>query len=78
MESGRQREYLGELEGRAYKMAFPDENGESTNERVKMAWVVKAKKGAKIRLLAKHERAGVMNAEVVLQGNFNFFSSSFD
>src|SRR5687767_4636033 len=67
LESGKPREQLGELEGRAYKPVFVDEAEESTDERVKVEWVVKAKKGTKIKLLAKHERAGVVRAEVVLK-----------
>lgn len=67
LESGKPREELGELEGRAYKTAFSDESDESTNERVKVEWVVKSKKGTKIKVLAKHERAGVVRAEVILK-----------
>jgi hypothetical protein len=67
LESGKAREELGELEGRAYKVVIPDENDESTSERMKVEWVVKAKKGTKVQLLAKHERAGVVKAEVVLK-----------
>ena len=67
LESGKFREELGELEGRAYKPVLADEADESTNERVKVEWVVKAKKGTRIKLLAKHERAGVVRAEVVLK-----------
>ena len=67
LQSGRRREELGELEGRAYKPVFVDDAEESTNERVKVEWVVKAKKGKKIQLLAKHERAGVVRREVVLK-----------
>lgn len=67
LESGKPREELGELEGRAYKTAFSDESDESTNERVKVEWVVKAKKGTRVKLVAKHERAGVVRAEVVLK-----------
>ena len=65
--SGKAREELGELEGRAYKPVFVDEAEESTDERVKVEWVVKAKKGTKIQLLAKHERAGVVRVQVVLK-----------
>jgi hypothetical protein len=65
--SGKPREELGELEGRAHKPVFVDEAEESTDERVKVEWVVKAKKGTKIKLLAKHERAGVLRAEIVLK-----------
>jgi murein tripeptide amidase MpaA len=67
LQSGKEREELGELEGRAYKPVFPDEAEESTNERVKVEWVVKAKKGTQVRLSAKHSRAGVVKVEVVLK-----------
>ncbi|MGZ9234145.1 MAG: M14 family metallopeptidase [Anaerolineales bacterium] len=65
--SGKEREELGELEGRAHINAFADELAEGTSDRIKVEWVVKAKKGTKIKLLAKHERAGVVKAEVVLR-----------
>ena len=67
LQSGKQRQELGELEGRAYKTTFSDESEESTDERVKVEWVVKGKKGTKVRLLARHDRAGVVKAEVVLK-----------
>jgi murein tripeptide amidase MpaA len=67
LQSGKAREQLGELEGRAYKVVNPDESDEGTTERVKVEWVVKAKKGTKVKLLAKHERAGVLRAVVVLK-----------
>jgi len=70
LEAGKEREELGELEGRAYKTAFPDEAEESTTERAKVEWVVRAKKGTKgtkIKLLARHERAGTVRTEVVLK-----------
>jgi hypothetical protein len=67
LQSGKQRVELGELEGRAYKTSFSDESEESTDERVKVEWVVKGKKGTKVKLLAKHDRAGVVRAEVVLE-----------
>lgn len=66
LESGKQREELGELEGRAYKPVNPDE-GDETNDRVKVEWVVKAKKGTKVKLTAKHDRAGVVKVDVVLK-----------
>jgi len=67
LQSGKEREELGELEGRAYKTAFADEAEESTNERVKVEWVVKAKKGTKVNLTARHDRAGTVRTEVVLK-----------
>ncbi len=67
IQSGKEREELGELEGRAYKPVMPDETEEGTTERLKVEWVVNAKKGTKIRLMAKHSRAGVVRAEVILK-----------
>ena len=67
LESGKERQELGELQGRAYKPVNADESEESTDERVKVEWVVKAKKGTKVKLLAKHERGGVLRTEVVLE-----------
>ncbi|HXD08807.1 MAG TPA: M14 family metallopeptidase [Anaerolineales bacterium] len=65
--SGKEREELGELEGRAYKNAFLDETREGTTDRVKVEWVVQARKGAKVKLTAKHDRAGVVKVDVVLK-----------
>jgi hypothetical protein len=65
--SGKEREELGELEGRAYKSAFPDETTEGTVDLVKVEWVVKAKRGSKVKLLAKHDRAGTVRVQVVLK-----------
>jgi hypothetical protein len=67
LETGKERQELGELEGRAYKPVMAEETEESTDERVKVEWVVKAKKGTKVKLLAKHDRAGVVRADVVLE-----------
>jgi len=67
LQSGKEREALGELEGRAYKPVLVDEMGESTSDRTKVEWVVKAKKGTKIKLIAKHERAGTIKTEVILK-----------
>ncbi|MBL8078157.1 MAG: hypothetical protein JNM55_09375 [Anaerolineales bacterium] len=67
LESGKAREEAGELEGRAYKTVIPDETAESTSDRVKVEWVVKAKKGTKVKLTAKHERAGIVHIDVVLK-----------
>ena len=67
LQSGREREELGQLEGRAYKPVNPEEAEESTTDRVKVEWVVKAKRGTKVKLMAKHDRAGVVRAEVVLK-----------
>jgi len=67
LEAGKEREELGELEGRAYKPVLADETEESTSDRVKAEWVVRAKRGTKVRLTAKHDRAGVVRTDVVLK-----------
>jgi hypothetical protein len=68
LQSGKIREEFGELEGHAYKPAFLfDDSGESTLDRVKVEWVVKAKKGTKLKLSASHERAGKIHTEVLLK-----------
>lgn len=67
LESGKAREELGELEGRAHKPVAPPEFGDDTSDRTSVEWVVKAKKGSKVKLLAKHERAGTIHTEVVLK-----------
>lgn len=68
LQSGKAREELGELEGHAYKPAFLFEDyGESTKDRAKVEWIVKAKKGTRVKLSAKHERAGKIHTEVLLK-----------
>jgi murein tripeptide amidase MpaA len=68
LQSGKPKEELGELEGRAYKPIFVfDETDESTTNRTKVEWIVKGKKGSKIKLIAKHDRAGVIRTELTLK-----------
>lgn len=67
LQTGKRREELGELEGRAYKPVMVEETGESTSDRTKVEWVVKAKKGIKIKISVKHDRAGVVKTEVILK-----------
>lgn len=68
LQAGKVREELGELEGHAYKPAFLfEDSGESSADRVKVEWVVKAKKGTKVKLSARHERAGKIHTTVLLK-----------
>ncbi|MGE5073974.1 MAG: M14 family metallopeptidase [Anaerolineae bacterium] len=66
LEAGKQREELGQLEGRAYKDAMIDTSAEGTQERLKVEWVVQAPAGGTVRLVARHDRAGTVRAEVGL------------
>ncbi|MCD6287180.1 MAG: carboxypeptidase, partial [Anaerolineae bacterium] len=65
LEAGEPREELGQLEGRAYKGAFPEDEDE-TVDRIKVEWVVRAPKGGTVKLVARHERAGTVRADVEL------------
>jgi hypothetical protein len=67
LETGKPREELGQLEGRAYKSSAPTRRqGDPTQERAKVEWVVRAPEGSIVKLLARHERAGVVRTEVTL------------
>jgi murein tripeptide amidase MpaA len=63
--TGEPREELGQLEGRAYKSAFMDAE-DVTDDRVKVEWVVSAPHGGRVKLVARHERAGTVHACVDL------------
>jgi len=67
--SGRRREDLGQLEGKAYKHTgvsfWPDYH--VTDDRAKFEWVVRGKAGGEVRLTVRHERAGTVRASVILQ-----------
>ena len=70
LETGKLREELGQLEGRAYKPAaantWAGSSADETDDRLKVEWVVRAPKGAVIKLIARHERAGTATTAVTL------------
>jgi murein tripeptide amidase MpaA len=67
--TGKRREEVGQLEGRAYKHTgisfWPDYH--VTDDRTKIEWVVRGKPGDRVDLVARHERAGTVRANVVLK-----------
>ncbi len=65
LETGKAREELGQLEGRAYKPAAPDTE-DPTDDRAKVEWTVCAPQGGMVKLIARHERAGRVTAELSL------------
>ena len=67
LQSGKLREELVQLEGRAYKSAFADSLEGGTDDRLKVEWVVYAPNGGKVKLVARHERAGTVRTEVELK-----------
>src|SRR5207248_11373287 len=66
--SGKLREDMGQLEGKAYKHTgvsfWPDYN--VTDDRMKIEWVVAAKRGDTVHVTARHERAGTVRTDVKL------------
>jgi hypothetical protein len=69
LETGKQREELGQLEGRAYKPSAPPiifHGMDTTDDRAKVEWVVRAPDAGTVKLIARHERAGTIVAEVEL------------
>ncbi|MCX7689125.1 MAG: hypothetical protein N2045_14295, partial [Fimbriimonadales bacterium] len=67
LRSGKPREELGQLEGRAYKPSAANVwNADPTDDRAKVEWVVHAPQGGKVRVVARHERAGAVQMEMEL------------
>jgi len=66
--AGKRREELGQLEGKAYKHTgvsfWPDCH--LTDDRVKVEWIVRARAGERVDVVARHERAGTVRASVTL------------
>jgi hypothetical protein len=67
LQSGKLREEFAQLEGRAYKSAFADSMEGGTDDRLKVEWVVYAPNGGKVKLVARHDRAGTVRAELELK-----------
>ena len=65
LETGKPREELGQLEGRAYKPSAPNAE-DATDDRAKVEWVVCAPEGGLVKVTARHDRAGVVVAELAL------------
>ncbi|MDW8106084.1 MAG: M14 family zinc carboxypeptidase, partial [Armatimonadota bacterium] len=67
LRSGNPREELGQLEGRAYKpSAATAWQSDPTDDRAKVEWIVESPRGGTVRLVARHERAGVVRVELPL------------
>jgi murein tripeptide amidase MpaA len=68
LESGKRREEHGQLEGRAYKPTSLTgwSIGDPTSDRDKVEWTVYAPNGGTVKLIARHDRAGAVRAEVTL------------
>ena len=67
LQSGKVREEFAQLEGRVYKSALAEPSEGGTDDRLKIEWVVHAPKGGTVKLVARHERAGAVRAELALR-----------
>ena len=71
LETGKTREEVGHLEGRAYKSSAGLSGDDWTSDRVKVEWTLRVSEkttaGASVaKLIARHDRAGWVRAEVTL------------
>lgn len=67
LKSGKTREMLGELEGRAYtESSAVGFAVNPTSDRAKVEWVVHAPEGGKLKIVAHHDRAGKIAEEIEL------------
>ena len=65
--SGKEREEAGQLGGRVERRSVTWWNVDhSTSERAKVEWVVEGEAGERVGVVARHERAGTVRAELVL------------
>jgi murein tripeptide amidase MpaA len=70
LKSGRLREEIGQLEGRAYTASALTPwslFGAATPDRLKCEWIVHAPDGGSVNLTARHDRAGVVRVSLELQ-----------
>ncbi|TAH49375.1 MAG: carboxypeptidase [Chloroflexota bacterium] len=67
LETGKMREDIGQLEGRAYKgPAASVWDEDPTQDRAKCEWTIHAPHGGALKIVAKHERAGTVRKEINL------------
>jgi hypothetical protein len=67
LESGKERMELSQLEGKCYNGGSGGLwNADTTDERLKIEWTVRAPKGGTAKLTARHEKAGVVKVAVKL------------
>lgn len=68
LESGKRRQEVGQLEGRAYKASAPyGWTADATQERTKIEWIVRAQPDTDLNITVRHERAGTVRTTVHLE-----------
>ena len=67
LQSGKTRMEIGQLEGRSQKVPSPyGWTADTSSERAKIEWIVRAAPGQTIKVTARHDRAGVLRTEITL------------
>ena len=70
LKTGKPREEIGQLEGRAYTgvsaTPWATFDTANTDDRAKVEWVIAAPQGGTVQLSARHEKAGVVRAALTL------------
>jgi hypothetical protein len=66
--NGKRREEAGQLEGRVEhrNVYWWGTDVFSTTNRTKLEWVIEARAGSQVEVVARHERAGTARAELTL------------
>ena len=64
--SGKELTFAGQLAGRDQKGMFTVWNADTTEERVRLEWVINAPAGGQVDITAIHERAGTVRAAAAL------------
>ncbi len=69
LEAGKPREERGELEGRSQTPSSGIRffGNDATAHRLKVEWLIKAKAGSEVRLIARHDRAGTARITLPLE-----------
>ncbi len=67
LKSGKARQEVGQLEGRSGKNPSPfGWTADTSSERAKIEWIVTGGSGDKVQVVARHDRAGHIRAEITL------------
>jgi hypothetical protein len=67
LETGLPRQDMGQLEGRAYKTPSFAGPADSTEDRLKIEWIIQSPSGSEVKVMARHDRAGVIRSSITLE-----------
>jgi hypothetical protein len=64
---GKRREEIGQLEGRSKERSLYWLEDRSTSDRARLEWVIEARPGDRVGVIARHDRAGTARAKLMLE-----------